>query len=115
MHQYADAVAATRAALSNKPEIPEFIRYATLAASGHNTQPWRFRIADNSIEVLPDFSRRAPVVAPDDHHLFASLGCAAEILSLAASRGRQGELSFDETKNGFVVFTIGPERVKTLG
>ena len=79
MDEYAAAVAAARVALSNTPEVSEFIRYATLAASGHNTQPWRFRIVDSSIEVLPDFSRRTPVVDPDDHHLFASLGCAARI------------------------------------
>ena len=27
-----------------------------------------------------DFSRRTPVVDPDDHHLFVSLGCATETL-----------------------------------
>ena len=37
-------VAATRASLSQEPAVRELIRYATLAASGHNTQPWRFAI-----------------------------------------------------------------------
>jgi hypothetical protein len=73
------AVAATRETLSITPQIPQFIRYATLAASGHNTLPWRFRISEKPIEVLPDFSRRTPIVDPGDHHLFVSLGCAAEI------------------------------------
>ena len=108
MDAYADAVATTRAALSQDPAILEFVRYATLAASGHNTQPWRFRVGDKRIEVLPDFSRRTPVVDPDDHHLFASLGCAAENLSLAAgARGRPGDLSFNEANDGSVVFTFG--------
>lgn len=117
MDEYAAAVAANRAALSNTPQIPDFIRYATLAASGHNTQPWRFRISDSSIQVLPDFSRRTPVVDPDDHHLYASLGCAAENLSLAAgARGRQGELSFNEADNGSVMFTFkaGPREESAL-
>lgn len=108
MDEYAAAVAATRAALSQDPAILEFVRCATLAASGHNTQPWRFRITEKYIDVLPDFSRRTPIVDPDDHHLFASLGCAAENLALAAgARGRPGELSFNEANNGSVVFTFG--------
>ena len=57
---------------------------ATLAANGHNTQPWRFGVSDRTITIRPDLSRRTPVVDPDDHHLFASLGCAAENLVIAA-------------------------------
>jgi nitroreductase len=108
MEEYTASVAAARAALSEHPEMRDFIRYATLAASGHNTQPWRFRIAGERIEILPDFSRRTPVVDPDDHHLFVSLGCAAENLALAAeARGRQGQISFEPENGGSVVFTFG--------
>lgn len=108
INEYAAAVAATRAALSQDPAMLELVRYATLAASGHNSQPWRFRIGESRIEVLPDLSRRTAVVDPDDHHLFASLGCAAENLSLAArARGRSGELSFNDANDGSVVFTFG--------
>lgn len=108
MDDYAAAVATTRAALSQDPAKLEFVRYASLAASGHNTQPWRFRIDEKRIEVLPDFSRRTPVVDPDDHHLFASLGCAAESMAIAArARGRPGELSFNNVNDGSVAFTFG--------
>ncbi len=62
----------------------ELVRYATLAPSSHNTQCWKFRLTQNSIEILPDLSRRCPVVDPDDHHLFVSLGCATENLVQAA-------------------------------
>jgi nitroreductase len=68
--EYRASVAATRAALSERPVMQDFIRYATLAASGHNTQPWRFRIVGERIEILPDFSRRTPIVEPNGHHLF---------------------------------------------
>jgi hypothetical protein len=61
------------------------VRAATLAANGHNTQPWRFEISESRIVIRPDFGRRTPVVDPDDHHLYASLGCAAENLVLAAT------------------------------
>jgi nitroreductase len=108
MDEYSASVAATRAALKQNPDVRDFIRYATLAASGHNTQPWRFRLSEGRVEILPDFSRRTPVVDPDDHHLFASLGCAAENLSLAASaNSRPGDISFEPANDGAVAFGFG--------
>lgn len=72
------------------------VRYATLAASSHNTQPWNFRQEASGLLIQPDFSRRCPAVDPDDHHLYASLGCAAENLLIAArAAGLQGHLSYD--------------------
>ena len=74
----------------------ELVRYGTLAANSHNSQPWRFRIETNRIVVQPDFSRRCPAVDPDDHHLFASLGCAAENIALAAAaHGLRASISVD--------------------
>ncbi|MBL9059848.1 MAG: hypothetical protein JNK88_07480, partial [Mangrovicoccus sp.] len=64
---------------------PALVHAAVLAANGHNTQPWRFILAPDGIAIRPDFSRRTPVVDPDDHHLYASLGCAAENLVTAAA------------------------------
>lgn len=64
------------------------VHYATLAPSSHNTQCWKFRLDDQAISILPDFARRCPVVDPDDHHLFVSLGCAAE--NIVQSAGRMG-------------------------
>jgi hypothetical protein len=58
--------------------LRELVRYATLAASSHNTQPWKFAPRERSISIVPDLARRTPVVDPDDHHLYVSLGCAAE-------------------------------------
>ena len=108
MQEYNASVAATRTVLSQAPEMRELIRYATLAASGHNTQPWRFRVDQSRIDILPDFSRRTPVVDPDDHHLFASLGCAAENLRLAAdARGRPGMLRFEPANDGVVILDLG--------
>ncbi len=82
-----------RTAPAVPPSMRDVIRYATLAANSHNTQPWRFRIGNRFIEIAPDVSRRTPAVDPDDHHLFVSLGCAAENLAIAAtSLGWPGEL-----------------------
>jgi hypothetical protein len=85
--KYADTVAATWR--HSAPESPnragrQLVRYATLAASSHNTQPWLFEFGRDCITIHPDFGRRCPAVDPDDHHLFASLGCAAKNLALAA-------------------------------
>lgn len=80
------------------PDIADIIRYATLAANGHNAQPWQFRVGESMIDILPDLSRATPVVDPDNHHLCVSLGCAAENLLIAASAtGRPGQL---ETEAG---------------
>ena len=64
--------------------IRELVRYATLAPSSHNTQCWRFRLGEKAVSILPDLQRRCPIVDPDDHHLFVSLGCATENLVQAA-------------------------------
>ena len=110
MEEYNTSVAAMRTALSEHPETLDFIRLATLAPNSHNTQPWRFRIGAEHVEILPDFSRRTPAVDPDNHHLFVSLGCAAENLALAAGvSGRPGALSFNPTNDGSVMLTFGGE------
>ncbi|WP_409456170.1 Acg family FMN-binding oxidoreductase [Tamilnaduibacter salinus] len=91
--------------------MKEIIRYATLAPSGHNTQCWRFRLGNRSIAILPDLSRRTPVVDPDDHHLFVSLGCATENLVQAARAfGLKGNAEFNPESGG--VITVGLERSK---
>lgn len=78
----------------------ELVRYATLAPSGHNTQCWKFHISQDTILILPDLSRRTPVVDPDDHHLFVSLGCALENLQQAClAYGLKAQPQFDALKD----------------
>ena len=102
--------------LTRQPlNMHEIVRCATLAASSHNTQPWKFLIDDDDdddeiiinavngghghddgakIRIVPDLSRRCPVVDPDDSHLYKSLGCAAEnIVHAAAAQGFQAKVS----------------------
>jgi hypothetical protein len=82
----------------------ELIRLATLAPSSHNTQCWKFAVADPGITILPDLSRRCPAVDPDDHHLFVSLGCAAENLHHAAlAHGLRAETRFDAGRDAIEV------------
>lgn len=101
VNRYAEVVARTwrhgERAHGNQAALPrELVRYATLAPSSHNTQCWTFRLAENTISILPDLSRRCPAVDPDDHHLFVSLGCAMENLSQAAlAHGLMAHPGFD--------------------
>ena len=73
------------------------VHYATLAANGHNTQPWKFAIKGNAIEIHPDYSRRLPVVDPNDRELWISLGCSLENLMIAArTSGYTTEVTYPE-------------------
>jgi hypothetical protein len=108
MEEYDASVAVTRTVLKQAPETRDLIRYATLAANSHNTQPWLFRITDGGIKILPDMARRIAIVDPDNHHLYASLGCAAENLAIACgARGKSGELGFNPANDGSVMFAFG--------
>lgn len=108
---YGDGNAPLRRPLEEAASSRDLIRYATLAPNGHNTQPWMFRVADRQIDILPDFTRRTPVVDPDDHHLFVSLGAAAENLSIAsAARGLPGAIAFNPAAGGSVAFSSEPGR-----
>lgn len=66
---------------------------AVLAASAHNTQPWRFAVSDDRIDLFADLARSTGANDALNRELDVSLGCALENLSLAAgARGRQTEV-----------------------
>jgi len=114
---YDQASRAARRALAAHPDARDLVRFATLAPNGHNTQPWRFTVEPGTITIRPDFTRRTPIVDPDDHHLFVSLGCAAENLVLAAAaRGYHGDPSFDASGDGAIRFrhNVGPSHASPL-
>ncbi|MDX2221489.1 MAG: nitroreductase family protein, partial [Rhodospirillaceae bacterium] len=85
-------------------DLIELVRLGTLAASSHNTQPWRFHLGARAIEIAPDISRRCPVVDPDNSHLYKSLGCAAEnIVHAAAAQGHFARWRYDAARDRVVV------------
>ena len=89
----------------------ELVRYATLAASSHNTQCWKSGVEAQRISILPDWSRRCPAVDPDNHHLFVSLGCATENLIQAAQAfGNHGEVHFNAALDDVVRVTLEPSK-----
>jgi hypothetical protein len=62
------------------------VRYALLAPSSHNTQPWFFAVRDQVIDVFADRLRALPVVDPEDRELTISCGAALETLVVAMGR-----------------------------
>ncbi len=49
---------------------------ATLAPSVHNTQPWRFSVSGEQVEVVADWDRQLRVLDPTGRQLVISCGCA---------------------------------------
>ncbi len=79
-------------------QMIDLVRYATLAPNGHNTQPWKFAIKENAIEIHPDFTRHLPVVDPNERELWISLGCALENLIISARAiGYEPEVTYPTT------------------
>ena len=71
---------------SERDRLLFLLRYAVLAASAYNAQPWRFRVTGDAIEVHADLERWLPLADPRRRELYISLGCALENLRLAAAR-----------------------------
>lgn len=75
--------------------LTELVRLATLAPSGHNTQPWKFAITPDEIRIYPDLTRRLAAVDPNERELWISLGTALENLLVAAEHaGYQTETTY---------------------
>lgn len=69
---------------SAQQNVAELVRYATLAPSSHNTQPWTFHVTDHTITVEPDLARWLDVADNSQRELAISIGCAVENLVIAA-------------------------------
>jgi hypothetical protein len=62
-----------------------FLGYAILAPSGHNTQPWLFKISKDGVKLYADRTRALPVIDPDDRELTISCGAALANFIIAAN------------------------------
>ena len=67
-----------------RERIRFLLRYAVLAPSSHNTQPWKFAIGENRVDVFADETCWLRVADADRRELFLSTGCALENLLIAA-------------------------------
>jgi len=85
--RYERAVQSIWAPLRVEPSKLELVRFATLAANSHNTQPWKFSIKDSSISIAPDYARRCPIVDPDE--ATTSRCCAPKPLAFQRAEPRE--------------------------
>jgi hypothetical protein len=69
----------------SRTQLEFLLRYATLAPSSHNTQPWSFRLVDDGVVVFADYGRRLPVGDPADRELLMSVGAAIANFRVAAA------------------------------
>ncbi|MEO8036587.1 MAG: hypothetical protein ABI837_19270 [Acidobacteriota bacterium] len=101
--------------LTSLHEKFEFVlRYAVLAPSSHNQQPWSFRITDQGVEVFADATRRLPVIDPDDREMTISIGAAIANLRVAAAHfGFESTALFPEAGGTGAVATIALQEAPT--
>ena len=65
--------------------VEELLTAATAAPSMHNTQPWRFKVCGDAIEVHADPERALPVADPTGRAMHIACGAALLNLRLAAA------------------------------
>jgi hypothetical protein len=86
--------------LLNK-DIKEILCCTVRAASGHNTQPWKFKVEGYNIKIYPDYSRHLAAVDSSNREMFISLGCAVENLTVAANeKGYKADIAFISDNEG---------------
>lgn len=74
-------------------QLEFLLNYAVLAPSGHNTQPWKFTLHQETLELWADLSRALPRVDPEHRELIISCGAAVLNLRLALHHfGYQGNI-----------------------
>lgn len=90
---------------ANQTEQLRFLlKFAVLAPSSHNSQPWKFQITGSKISILPDFDRALPHSDQNHRQLFISLGCALENLLVAADYyGFETSWAYQETNHAIEV------------
>ena len=90
--------------------LRNLVQAATLAASSHNTQPWKFAVGQDSIEIRPDRSRQLLVLDPAGRELWISLGCALEnLLVTARASGYATQVTYPEADEVIRV-RLSPDR-----
>jgi nitroreductase len=98
-------------------QVPEkrlefLIRFAVLAPSGHNSQPWKFEVRADAVVVSADMARALPESDRNHRQLYLSVGCALENLCAAAEyygyRTEVARTEADGVPAWTVRFTDGP-------
>jgi len=83
----ADTTSESRESFCNleaaRDQFRRMLDHAVFAPSGHNTQPWLFRLGADHLDLIADRTRGLPVVDPYDRELTISCGAALDHLVTA--------------------------------
>jgi hypothetical protein len=102
----------SRNATTTAQDLTAAVEHALRAPSVHNTQPWRWRIGDGTVELHADPDRHLTVADPDRRDLVLSCGAALHHLVVAlAAAGRSASvvrLPDPEDSTHLASVTVGP-------
>lgn len=95
------------------------LKYAILAPSVDNTQPWKFKLHDAGISVYADYGRRLRVADPANRELVMSVGAAIMNIRVAAARfGFACDVHYNqsgESEEPLVFLALSPGRPNADG
>lgn len=85
---------------TSSEKLRYLLNYAVLAPSGHNTQPWLFKIVGDEVELYADRTRALPVCDPEDRELIMACGAALFHLRIALRHfGYEGKVKAFPDRN----------------
>jgi hypothetical protein len=86
---------------SDEAKLRYLLRYAVLAPSSHNAQPWVWELKDDRVDLYPEASRALPVSDPLGRELIIGCGAALEHLSIAMQHfGYAGDVQISDWPPG---------------
>src|ERR1700722_9003813 len=92
------------------------VHAAILAANAHDTQPWRFQIGSDRIDVYADTERHLGAMDPFRREMHLSLGCALEnAVLIARSMGYAANVEIAGGSLREAGGTRAPRRVASIG
>lgn len=103
---------------SGQAQLEFLIKFAVLAPSSHNSQPWKFQVSDRSIWVFANLERRLKDSDRNNRQMFLSLGCAITNILIAGDYlGLAGQVflepnSGDSTCAARLDFSLGEKKDK---
>ena len=107
-------IASINTVKSQNPDFLKITEYGIKAPSGHNTQPWKFKIKEDIIEIHPNLDKTLPVVDGNHRELYISLGCALENICVASSNFGYNSKTDILQKDGVYIIAVKLQKTENL-